>query len=180
MIKGRSSQKKNSIFRHNPYHLFEDETPIVRAGSKFDTSLFVLGSNSKKKPNCLTFGRTYDGQLLDMAELRITSYKSSSNFEVGFFWRKMSKFSLFLAKISNFGHFFVSQWSEIGFFFRIIILYCIFLRKSAIKDVNSKKKSKLQTAATRKSDQNWILTETGNFSSKFAFCEVFYYQIRPF
>ncbi|CCD72829.1 Ribosome production factor 2 homolog [Caenorhabditis elegans] len=67
--------------KHNPYHLFEDETPIVRAGSKFDTSLFVLGSNSKKKPNCLTFGRTYDGQLLDMAELRITSYKSSSNFE---------------------------------------------------------------------------------------------------
>ncbi|EGT33469.1 hypothetical protein CAEBREN_06966 [Caenorhabditis brenneri] len=67
--------------KHNPYHLFEDETPIVRAGSKFDTSMFVLGSNSKKKPNCLTFGRTYDGQLLDMAELRITAYKSASNFE---------------------------------------------------------------------------------------------------
>lgn len=53
----------------------------MRAGSKFDTSLFVLGSNSKKKPNCLTFGRTYDGQLLDMAELRITAYKSASNFD---------------------------------------------------------------------------------------------------
>ncbi|CAB3410660.1 unnamed protein product [Caenorhabditis bovis] len=67
--------------KHNQFHLFEDETPIIRAGTKFDTSLFVLASNSKKRPNLLTFGRTYDGQLLDMAEMRITAYKSSSNFE---------------------------------------------------------------------------------------------------
>ncbi|CAD6184546.1 unnamed protein product [Caenorhabditis auriculariae] len=68
--------------RHNPFHLFEDETVIERWGSKFDASLFVMGSNSKKRPNLLTFGRLHDGQLLDMAELRITAYQSASNFEV--------------------------------------------------------------------------------------------------
>ncbi|CAI5446958.1 unnamed protein product [Caenorhabditis angaria] len=67
--------------KHNQYHLFEDETPVVRAGSKFDSSLFVLASNSKKRPNSMTFGRTYDAQLLDMVEMKIVAYQSSSNFE---------------------------------------------------------------------------------------------------
>uniref|UniRef100_A0A1I7XHC5 Ribosome production factor 2 homolog n=1 Tax=Heterorhabditis bacteriophora TaxID=37862 RepID=A0A1I7XHC5_HETBA len=68
--------------RRNPIHPFEDETPLEKFSNKFDTSLFLFGSNSKKHPNSLTFGRMHDGQLLDMAELSITNYVPASQFEV--------------------------------------------------------------------------------------------------
>lgn len=50
---------------------------------KHDSSLFVVGSHSKKKPHNLVLGRMYDGHLLDMIELGITeeSFKSLSDFQ---------------------------------------------------------------------------------------------------
>ncbi|KAF8365819.1 hypothetical protein PRIPAC_83648 [Pristionchus pacificus] len=68
--------------KKNPIHPFEDETPLTKFAAKFDTSLFLFGSNSKKRPNALIFGRLFDGQLLDMVELKITSFTPSSEFNV--------------------------------------------------------------------------------------------------
>lgn len=67
--------------RRNPFHPFEDETPFERFSSKLDSSLFLFGSNSKKHPNSLVLGRMYDHHLLDMVELRVTNYKSSTEFK---------------------------------------------------------------------------------------------------
>lgn len=70
--------------RHNPFHLFDDETPIEKFGEKYDASLFLFGSSSKKRPSSLVFGRTHDGQVLDMAELSIVKFKPAREFEVSF------------------------------------------------------------------------------------------------
>lgn len=51
---------------------------------KFDSSLFLFGSNSKKHPNSLIFGRMYDYHILDMVELRIEKFVSSNEFKVLF------------------------------------------------------------------------------------------------
>ncbi|KIH56051.1 brix domain protein [Ancylostoma duodenale] len=67
--------------RHNPFHLFDDETPIEKFGEKYDASLFLFGSSSKKRPSSLVFGRTHDGQILDMVELDIVKFKAARDFE---------------------------------------------------------------------------------------------------
>ncbi|CAJ0595423.1 unnamed protein product [Cylicocyclus nassatus] len=67
--------------RHNAFHLFDDETPVEKFGEKYDASLFLFGSSSKKRPNSLIFGRTHDGHILDMAELSIVKFKASKDFE---------------------------------------------------------------------------------------------------
>lgn len=70
------------FYRHNPIHPFEDDTSLEKFSMKFDASLFLFGSNSKKHPNSLIFGRMYDHHLLDMIELRIESFISSKQFQV--------------------------------------------------------------------------------------------------
>jgi len=65
----------------NPIHLFEDCTFIERMGQKYDSSLFMLVSNSKKRPNAVTFGRLFDHHLLDMVELQMLNYKPNSEFK---------------------------------------------------------------------------------------------------
>ncbi|VDN59316.1 unnamed protein product [Dracunculus medinensis] len=60
--------------KKNPYHPFEDDTSIEKFSMKFDSSLFLFGSNSKKHPNSLIFGRMYDYHILDMVELRIEKF----------------------------------------------------------------------------------------------------------
>lgn len=62
--------------------MFEDEVPLEQFSTKYDASLFVFGSNSKKHPDCLIFGRLYDFHILDMVELRIENYVSSKEFSV--------------------------------------------------------------------------------------------------
>ena len=49
---------------------------------KHDSSLFAVGSHSKKRPHNLVLGRMYDGHLLDMIELGINeeTFKSLSDF----------------------------------------------------------------------------------------------------
>lgn len=68
--------------RHNPFHLFDDETPIEKFMEKYDSSLFLFGSSTKKRPNGLIFGRAHDGHILDMAELHIVKYIPSRDFLV--------------------------------------------------------------------------------------------------
>ncbi|KAI1726257.1 brix domain-containing protein [Ditylenchus destructor] len=69
--------------RYNPFHLFEDDTGIVKFAQKFDSSLFLFGSHSKKHPNSLIFGRMHDYQVLDMVDLSIKKFISSDKFNTG-------------------------------------------------------------------------------------------------
>ncbi|KAL9085359.1 MAG: hypothetical protein Q9165_007650 [Trypethelium subeluteriae] len=57
--------KKNSI------RPFEDPSSLEFFSEKNDASLIVYGSNSKKRPHCLTFVRCFDHKILDMLELHI-------------------------------------------------------------------------------------------------------------
>lgn len=62
--------------KKNPIHPFDaDPTHGVNSleffSGKNDASLFVVGSHSKKRPNGLTFVRTFDGRVLDMIEVGI-------------------------------------------------------------------------------------------------------------
>ncbi|CAI2174493.1 20718_t:CDS:2 [Funneliformis geosporum] len=67
--------KKNNI------HPFDDETSLNFFCEKNDTSLFVVGSHTKKRPNNLTFIRMFDGQILDMIEVGIENAKSLNDFK---------------------------------------------------------------------------------------------------
>jgi len=49
------------------------------------SSLFVLGSHSKKRPNNLVLGRTFNHQILDMVELGVENYLPMASFKVIFF-----------------------------------------------------------------------------------------------
>ncbi|XP_040566399.1 ribosome production factor 2 homolog [Lepeophtheirus salmonis] len=70
-----------SFSKKNDYRPFEDPVPIETIGVRADASLFVLGNKTKKRPNNLTFGRTFDGKLLDMVELGIDHYVPLSQFD---------------------------------------------------------------------------------------------------
>lgn len=54
-------------------------------GQKYDSSLFMMVSSSKKRPNAVTLGRLFDFQLLDMVELQLVNFKPSSEFKVSLF-----------------------------------------------------------------------------------------------
>uniref|UniRef100_A0A1I7YJK9 Ribosome production factor 2 homolog n=1 Tax=Steinernema glaseri TaxID=37863 RepID=A0A1I7YJK9_9BILA len=69
--------------RHNPFHPFEDASGLEYFSTKYDSSLFLFGSNSKKRPNSLTFGRTFDSNLLDMVEMQVENYVPSLEFKEG-------------------------------------------------------------------------------------------------
>jgi len=40
-----------------------------------NASLFMLVSNSKKRPNNVILGRTFENSMLDMAEVSLTNFK---------------------------------------------------------------------------------------------------------
>lgn len=42
----------------------------------------MLPQSTKKRPDCLTIARTYDGRMLDMLELGVTNYVPMSSFPV--------------------------------------------------------------------------------------------------
>lgn len=60
-------QKKNNILP------FEDSTSLEFLSEKNDASLLVLSTNNKKRPNNLTFVRTFDYKIYDMIELQVLS-----------------------------------------------------------------------------------------------------------
>jgi len=62
---------------------FEDITQIEFLSEKNDASLFMYGSNTKKRPNNLVVGRLFDHHILDMIELGVERFKPTSAFERG-------------------------------------------------------------------------------------------------
>lgn len=78
-----SVKRPHSVFfnKKNEVKPFEDQTRIEFMSKKSDASHFVFGSHSKKRPNNLVFGRTFNGHLLDMFELGVDSFKSLEDFK---------------------------------------------------------------------------------------------------
>ncbi|KAL5967221.1 hypothetical protein TSMEX_005036, partial [Taenia solium] len=62
--------------RRNRVLPFEDATFIERMCNKYDCSLFIMGTHSKKRPNNIVIGRLHDHEILDMHELGIENYVS--------------------------------------------------------------------------------------------------------
>ncbi|GAA0144331.1 hypothetical protein LIER_35907 [Lithospermum erythrorhizon] len=56
------------------------ETSLEFFSAKTDCSLFVFGSHSKKRPNNLVMGRTYDHHVYDLVEVGVENYKSMDSF----------------------------------------------------------------------------------------------------
>jgi len=64
-------------FTHrNEVRPMEDPAPLEELLSKRDCGLFVFASHSKKRPDNLVLGRTFDGHVLDMVELGVTHLES--------------------------------------------------------------------------------------------------------
>jgi ribosome production factor 2 len=62
---------------------FEDASTIEFYSNRSDASLFMFGSNTKKRPNNLVVGRMFGWKLLDMLEFGVSNFKSSKEFGAG-------------------------------------------------------------------------------------------------
>ncbi|XP_065857732.1 ribosome production factor 2 homolog [Euphorbia lathyris] len=56
------------------------ETSLEFFSQKTDCSIFVFGSTSKKRPDNLVIGRTYDHHIYDLVEVGVENFKSMSSF----------------------------------------------------------------------------------------------------
>ncbi|XP_047338619.1 ribosome production factor 2 homolog [Impatiens glandulifera] len=56
------------------------ETSLAFFSLKTDCSLIVFGSHSKKRPNNLIIGRTYDHQIYNLVEVGVENFKSMESF----------------------------------------------------------------------------------------------------
>ena len=56
------------------------ETSLEFFAQKADAGAFMLGTDQKKRPDCLTVGRFFDYHLFDMVELLVTNYKGIDAF----------------------------------------------------------------------------------------------------
>lgn len=76
-------RRQNTVMmaKSNPFLPFEDTQPLLDLLAKKDTSMFLFGSHNKKRPHNLVFGRTYDGQMLDMLEFGVTGFKKLCQFK---------------------------------------------------------------------------------------------------
>ncbi|EQC35882.1 hypothetical protein SDRG_06631 [Saprolegnia diclina VS20] len=71
-----------ALSKRNELHPFDDANSVEFLTAKNDTSLFLLGSSTKKRPNNVIFGRTFDGHLMDMIEMGFENFKSIDDFKV--------------------------------------------------------------------------------------------------
>lgn len=55
---------------------FEDAKTLEFFSQKSDATFAFIASHSKKRPDCLTLVRLFDGRVMDMVELAITGYRS--------------------------------------------------------------------------------------------------------
>lgn len=67
--------------KHSEVLPFESAQLIEKKCQNQNCSLFGFGSHSKKRPHNLILGRTYDKQVLDMAELTIKDYSPLHSFK---------------------------------------------------------------------------------------------------
>ncbi|PRT53772.1 Ribosome biogenesis protein RPF2 [Wickerhamiella sorbophila] len=72
---GKRFQKKNDV------RPFEDSSSLEFFSEKNDSSLLVFSSHNKKRPNTLTFARTFNYQIYDMVELSIVQAKLLQEFK---------------------------------------------------------------------------------------------------
>lgn len=69
------------FLKKNDIKPFEDAAPLEFFSEKNDCSLLVFLSSNKKRPNNLTFVRTFDYKIYDMIELRVQqNYKLLADF----------------------------------------------------------------------------------------------------
>lgn len=68
------------LSKKNNVTIFENPTPVENFCRKHESSLFVMGSHSKKRPDNVVVGRMFDYSLLDMVELGVDSYEGLKAF----------------------------------------------------------------------------------------------------
>jgi len=71
-----------SFSKKNDIRPFEDTTSLDFWASKNDASLFVIGQDTKKRPDSLTFVRMFDGKVLDMCQVGVTNFVSMADLQV--------------------------------------------------------------------------------------------------
>lgn len=83
MVDLNALKKPNSkkFQRRNEVRPFEDASSVEFFSEKNDCSLVVLANHNKKRPNNLTFIRTFNYKLYDMIELRLDNYKFLKDFK---------------------------------------------------------------------------------------------------
>lgn len=69
--------------RKHDHHPFENIEPVEYICKKFDHTLFLFGSSSKKRPFRVIFGRMFNSSLLDMQEYNVTNFQSIASFSLG-------------------------------------------------------------------------------------------------
>jgi ribosome production factor 2 len=67
--------------KNNNIRPFEDPTSLEFLSDKNNCPLFVFTSHSKKRPNNLILGRTFDGHILDMFEFGVENQKLLTDFK---------------------------------------------------------------------------------------------------
>ncbi|KAA1475880.1 Brix-domain-containing protein [Dentipellis sp. KUC8613] len=70
-----------SFSKKNPVRPFEDASSLEFWAAKNDASFFIVGQSTKKRPNGMTFVRTFDGKVLDMCEVGVDRFVSMADFK---------------------------------------------------------------------------------------------------
>lgn len=68
------------LSRKNDITIFENSKLVEDFCKKHETSLFMMGTHSKKRPDNLVIGRMFNYSLLDMVELYVESYEGLKEF----------------------------------------------------------------------------------------------------
>ena len=71
-----------SFSKKNNVRPFEDAASIEFWSDKNDASMFVVGQSTKKRPNGMTFIRTFDHKVLDMCEVGVEKFVSMNELKV--------------------------------------------------------------------------------------------------
>jgi len=79
-LKKPVSKKYNKKKSNNNTGPFDDPTSVEFFSTKNDSSLFMYGSHSKKRPHNLIIGRLFDYHILDMMEFGVSDFKPLSKF----------------------------------------------------------------------------------------------------
>ena len=68
--------------RNLDIHPFEvgGETKLEHYATRSECGVVVYANHAKKRPHNITFGRFYNGQLLDLLELGVDGYRSIQDF----------------------------------------------------------------------------------------------------
>jgi len=76
-------KKPNSVYfnRKESWHPMDDSQPLERMSAKNNSTLFAFANHTKKRPNNVIIGRTFDDHVLDMYELGFDNYRSLQEFK---------------------------------------------------------------------------------------------------